>query len=96
MYYELISCLLVTEQNNELLLNKKATSLAQPVLHHSLKQMEPHLIIIEEIMVVEMFVIETINIERDVLKKFQRRISYLTTGSGIEMKQTRKWQRFTK
>ena len=47
-------------------------------------------------MVVEMFVIETINIERDVLKKFQRRISYLTTGSGIEMKQTRKWQRFTK
>ncbi len=96
MYYELISCLLVIEQNNELLLNKKTTSLAQLALHHSLKRMEPHLIIIEEIMVVDVVVIEKINIERDVLKKFQRRISHLTTGSGIEMKQTRKWQRFTK
>ena len=34
-YSELISCLIVAEQNNELLL--KNTSLARPVQHHSLK-----------------------------------------------------------
>ena len=94
--FKISSRLKLRGENNELLLNKKTTSLAQPALHHSLKRMEPHLIIIEEITVVDVVVIEKINIERDVLKKIQRRISHLTTGSGIKMKQTRKWQRFTK
>jgi hypothetical protein len=54
--------------------------------------MEPHLIIIEEIMVVGMNVE---GIKGDVLKIFQERIRHPTTESGITMKQiTWKWKRF--
>ncbi len=54
--------------------------------------MEPHLIIIEEIMVVGM---DVVGIKGDVLKIFQERIPHPTTESGITMKQiTWKWKRF--
>jgi methanogenic corrinoid protein MtbC1 len=46
--------------------------------------MEPHLIIIEEIMVVGM---DVVGIKGDVLKIFQERILHATTESGITMKQ---------
>jgi hypothetical protein len=60
--------------------------------------MEYHLIIIEEIMVVGVDVVGTINIEYDILKTFKKRISHLSTRSGITMKKKNvgKWQRFTK
>ena len=90
-YSELISCLLVAEQNNELLL--KTTSLARPALHHSQKWMVPHLIIIEEIMVVGMDVVGKIRIKEYVLKIFQKGIPHLTTRSGIIMKHDNKGER---
>ena len=46
--------------------------------------MESHLIIIEEIMVVDM---DVVGIKENVLKIFQERISHPTTESGITMKQ---------
>jgi hypothetical protein len=46
--------------------------------------MEPHLIIIEEIMVIGM---NMVGIKGDVLKIFQERIPHPTTESGITMKQ---------
>jgi hypothetical protein len=52
--------------------------------------MVPHLIIIEEIMVVDMNVVGTIRIEKDVLKIFQERIPHLTTKNGIIMKHNNK------
>ncbi len=62
----------------------KTMSLARLVLHHSLKWMESHLIIIEEIMVVDM---DVVGIKENVLKIFQEKISHPTTESGITMKQ---------
>jgi hypothetical protein len=46
--------------------------------------MESHLIIIEEIMVVD---IDVVGIKENVLKIFQEKISHPTTESGITMKQ---------
>jgi hypothetical protein len=54
--------------------------------------MVPHLIIIEEIMVmgVDMDVVEKIRIEEDVLKIFLKGIPHLTTRSGIIVKHNNK------
>jgi hypothetical protein len=52
--------------------------------------MVPHLIIVEEIMVVGMDVVGTIRIEEDVLKNFQEEIPHLTTRNGIIMKHNNK------
>jgi hypothetical protein len=46
--------------------------------------MEPHLIIIEELMVVGM---DVVGIKGDILKIFQERIPHPTNKSGITMKQ---------
>ena len=62
----------------------KTMSLARPILHHSLKWMEPHLIIIEEIVAVGM---DVVGIKGNVLKIFQERISHPTIESEITMKQ---------
>ena len=87
-YSKLISCLLVEEQNNELLL--KTTSLARPPPRHSLKWIQP-LLIIEEIMVKVVDVVKIINIEGDVLTiPKKKKKSHLTTRSGIIMKHNNK------
>jgi hypothetical protein len=52
--------------------------------------MVPHLIIVEEIMVMDVDVVGTIRIEEDVLKIFQKGILHLTTRSGIIMKHNNK------
>jgi hypothetical protein len=55
--------------------------------------MVPHLIIIEEIMVVGMDVVGKIRIKEYVLKIFQKGIPHLTTRSGIIMKHDNKGER---
>ncbi len=52
--------------------------------------MVPHLIIIEEIMVMGVDVVEKIRIEEDVLKIFKEGIPHLTTRNGIIMKHNNK------
>jgi hypothetical protein len=86
-YSELISCLLVAEQNNELLMknHQSRPTGSTPFL----KQMEPHFMVIKETVVVDVDVVEKIiEVKGNVLIILTKEMS-LTTRSGTTLRRNK-------